>query len=461
VIRLLNCCTFDRLLTTLVFLVIILACGLTPMQGDTWWQLRAGQDMWASGRVMLKDVYSHTSYGTFWVNHEWLSELVYYAAFRLGGLPAVTLFATALIASGWAMTWQLAKTHGRTVSLIVLAALVPASMWWEPRPHAFSLLFLPATVLLIARGRFMWLPPIFVIWANCHGGVLLGIVIAAAGLAARTYVEPSTWRRTTVAFLGSVLAVNLTPLGPAFWVEIPKSLERIHLYPYDEWRRPGFVDFRLLPFWTIAVAFCAGILRSRRSLHRSAHDAPIYACALVLLPLAVLAIRNVGPFLMIGIPALTTLFPLRASPAPVGPERRGLNFGLMTSAALTVLLTLAWAYHNRIPRLRWAPVPQPALTALQECPDNLYNRFDEGGKLLWFAQGRKVFLDGRQDPFPPELVLEHLRMENDGADYRPAFTRHDIRCAYLPTTSPTAVALSNAGWKTLYRGPSWVVLAGN
>jgi hypothetical protein len=74
--RLLARCTFDRLLTTLAFLTIALACALTPMQGDSWWQLRAGRDMWMSGSVMLSDVYSHTSYGAFWVNHEWLAEVL-------------------------------------------------------------------------------------------------------------------------------------------------------------------------------------------------------------------------------------------------------------------------------------------------------------------------------------------------------------------------------------------------
>ena len=31
--------TFDRALAALVFLAIALACALTPMQTDTWWQL--------------------------------------------------------------------------------------------------------------------------------------------------------------------------------------------------------------------------------------------------------------------------------------------------------------------------------------------------------------------------------------------------------------------------------------
>ena len=151
--RFLDSFTFDRLLTTLLFLTVVLACALTPMQADTWWQLRAGRDMWATGRVMLADVYSHTSYGAFWLNHEWLAEVIYYGAYRAAGLPGVTLFAAALDRRGWSITWRLTRGPVRSAFLWTLAALVPSSMWWEPRPHAFSLLFIPATVFLVARGR--------------------------------------------------------------------------------------------------------------------------------------------------------------------------------------------------------------------------------------------------------------------------------------------------------------------
>jgi hypothetical protein len=118
-----------------------------------------------------------------------------------------------------------------------------------------------------------------------------------------------------------------------------------------------------------------------------------------------------------------------------------------------------WAYVNRIPRLRWAPVPPDAIAALRQCPDNLYNRYDEGGYLIWFAPDRKVFIDGRLDPFPPALVLEHIRMETGNGEFRDVFSRHNIHCAYLPTESPTAARLATAGWTTLYRDANWVVLS--
>jgi hypothetical protein len=444
----------------LVFLAIAVACALTPMQTDSWWQLRAGRDMWLARSVLLTDVYSHTAYGSFWPNHEWLAEVVFYALFTVGGLPLLTLFAAGLILGGWLISWRLAKGPVRERFIWVALALIPSSVWWEPRPHAFSLLFIMTTVALLARRRLWWLPLVFVVWANCHGGVLLGFVLLGAGLGVQTLLAPRTWPQATLVFLACMVAATATPLGLAFWSEIPKSLARIHLYPLDEWRRPSLLDGRMLPFWIVAGAFCYGLVRNRRKLRQAApDDATVSACALALLPMAVSATRNVGPFLMIAAPALTSLIQIsRRSDIARQVERPMLNLVVMTTAALMVAVTIVWGYVNQIPRLRWTPVPSGALAALRQCPDNLYNRYDEGGYLLWFAPDRRVFMDGRQDPFPPALVLEHIRMETGNGDFRDVFARHNIHCAYLPTISPTATRLESAGWTVLYRDAAWIVL---
>ena len=222
-----NFCTFDRLLTGLVFLAIALACGLTPMQTDTWWQLRAGRDIWHSHRVVLTDVYSHTAYGSFWLNHEWLAQAVFYALFKVGGLPMLTLFAAGLIVGGWILSWRLAKGPVRERFIWLGLALIPSSLFWEPRPHAFSLLFIVVTVGLLARRRLWWLPLVFIVWANCHGGVLLGFVLLGTGLGVQTLLTPGTWRRAVLVFLACMVAATATPLGLSFWSEIPKSLARI------------------------------------------------------------------------------------------------------------------------------------------------------------------------------------------------------------------------------------------
>jgi hypothetical protein len=78
--------------------------------------------------------------------------------------------------------------------------------------------------------------------------------------------------------------------------------------------------------------------------------------------------------------------------------------------------------------------------------------------LLWFVPEKRVFLDGRQDPFPMELVKEHIAVETGQARPEPVFERHRIRCAYLPRVSPVFERLIADGWKPIYDGSRWVVL---
>jgi hypothetical protein len=454
-------CTYDRLVATLVFLALIVAAALTPIQNDTWWQLRAGRDMWTARRVLLTDTYSHTAYGAFWPNHEWLAEVIYYVCYRIGGLALVTLFATALIAAAWAITWRLTTGSVRLRSALTALALVPASLHWEPRPHAFSFLFLMLTVYLLVNERYVWLPVVFAVWANCHGGVLTGFLVLAVGLGTAAIQTRSGWLRRSWTLVACLIAATMTPLGLALWTELPRSLARIGQYPLDEWQRAPLTDPRLAPFWIIALVFCVLVVRRLKSLRAgepsALADLTLSACALVLLPLAISAVRNVGLFLMVAVPAASRLWPAKRGASTVPRERPGLNLALMTAAATAAVIAIAWAYAMQIPHLRWTPLPAGSIAALDRCPGNLYNRYDEGGDLIWFAPGKRVFLDGRQDPYEPSLVLEQIRIETTG-DYAATFSRYHIGCAYLPTSSRIAPRLTADRWRSLYRDSSWVVL---
>jgi len=462
--RLRRGCTYDRLLPGLLFIALFVAAALMPIQHDTWWQLRAGRDMWSTGRVLLIDTYSHTAYGAFWPNHEWLAEVLYYACYRMGGLALVTLFAATLIAVAWSITWRLESGSVRLRFALTALALVPASLHWEPRPHAFSFLFLMLTVYLIVLERYGWLPLVFLIWANCHGGVLTGLLVLTTGLVVQMLWTRDGWLRRSATLAACAIAASMTPLGLALWSELPKSLARIRMYPLNEWQPASFVDPRLAPFWLIAALLCVCIVRRLRastaegwSSRQTMSAVTMTACAVVLLPLAISAVRNVGLFLMVAVPAITMLSPTGVG-APARHERTWLNLTMISTAAAAAVVAVVYAYVMQIDHLHWSPLPAASLRALASCPGNLYNRYDEGGYLIWFAPEKPVFLDGRQDPYEPRLILDHIRIESTG-DYAGAFSQYHIGCAYLPAGSPVARRLATAGWRPVFRDSNWVVLA--
>jgi hypothetical protein len=459
--------TFDRLLTTLVFLAIGLAALLMPAQNDTWWQLRAGQEMWLTRHVLLQDTFSHTVYGAYWPNHEWLSQVLLYRVYATGGLPFLTIVAATAVIAAWVLVWRLTPGSTRSRFLLTSLAIVSATTIWSPRPQVLSLLLLALTITLLSVRRYFWLPAVFLLWANLHGAVVMGVLVLAAALMATLLEDRKAFPRLAFASVCCLLATLATPLGLTFWTEIPKSLARIRQLGIEEWAPPRLTNLSLIPFWLIAVALVGLMVARTRALSRDADACrrgylTICACALALLPLAVTAERNVPPFLMLAVPAVAALSTSRSpgrNPTPaVSRQRPRLNGAIAAVAGVLVCGTVAYAYAKPIDHMRWAPLPEASLTALRACRGNLYNRYDEGGYLIWFAPDHKVFLDGRQDPYPVDLVKEQVRVEHTG-DFESVFQRYDIHCAYLPADSLVSMRLLQAGWTPLFRDAHWAVLA--
>src|SRR6266446_6054606 len=56
---------------------------------DIWWHMRNAQYLFQHHQFPRFDMYSFTVAGHPWINHEWLSEIPYYLAYRAFGLAGV------------------------------------------------------------------------------------------------------------------------------------------------------------------------------------------------------------------------------------------------------------------------------------------------------------------------------------------------------------------------------------
>ncbi len=429
-----------------------------PLQSDFWWHLRAGQEMWSRHFIALSDEFSFTARGSYWPNHEWLSEIVFFAMYRLAGLPGVTVLAAVCVTTAVAISWRL--TAGPpTVKLLVMAAAIPSVVFvWTVRPHVFTLLLLMTCVYLVLRMRYWPLPILFAVWANLHGGVALGIVT----LAAATLAEAWAGDRRRAIRLGVVSALCFaatlaTPLGLDLWKTIPESIQKSMSNGIQEWRPPILLGWRDLSFWVFAVAtLVAAALRWRRI--RTREDAILVVLALALLPLALRYSRNITPFILVAVPALGCLAANDVRlPQPARRERFLANGILLATclAACTTGVLLAWT--TPAPRLQWQPISQQVVDGVRACPGRLYNRFDDGGYLIWFVPEVPVFVDNRQDPYKLTFLQDHLRQERSGG-FEPVFAEYSLSCAFLPPHSPTAEHLLAAGWRIAASDSNWVVL---
>jgi hypothetical protein len=461
--------SFRRLVIGLLFGAIFFTACLMPAQSDTYWHLRAGQELWLTHHVPLVEHYSHTAAGAFWPNHEWLWQAATFGLYRIGGFALLALAGAVLVTAAFAMIYRLMVGPVVTrFGLMVLGVPLSASVW-ALRPQIASLAFLAVLLTLLAHERHRWLPPLFALWANAHGavalgGVVLAAVTVAALLRARDPADPDARRRARTLVLATLvcaLATALTPLGFRLWTFIFESAARSSQIHIDEWR-PAYPTHPMeIGFWVLAVAFL-WLFGARWRTLRAWPDVALTVAALAVFPLAVRAGRNIAPFLLVALPAASRLLGVtftfvRPAPASTDVDRPALNLVVFAAFALIGVGTVGVAWATSLPRLGWRPVSAGALAALRACPGPLYNRYNEGGYLIWLSPSTPVFLDSRQDPYPPSFVLDAIRIETAG-DTQPMFVRYGIRCAFLPRESPTPSRLGENGWRTRFSDDKWVVL---
>jgi hypothetical protein len=220
-----------------------------------------------------------------------------------------------------------------------------------------------------------------------------------------------------------------------------------------------------LLFWAATIAFVVLIVARRRAIAAGDWaDWVVVAAGLALLPLGIRSARNIGPFLILAMPAAsralgpTFRFRLGRRPRPPSPDHPGANLALLLGLGAAALVVVAVGWRARPPGLCWNPIDGAALQALDRCPGPLYNFYGDGGSLVWFAPARRDFIDGRQDPFPFELLRESFAVEH-GAPYQALFARFGVRCAFIPAKSKLVNRLSGDGWRAELLDHDWAVLS--
>jgi hypothetical protein len=462
--------TFSELAVVLVFLAAAALACLSPAQADTFWALRAGEDIWRTGHVPLFDTYSHTAAGRPWPDHEWLWQALAYGLFRLGGFPLLTLAVAGFVVGAQALAYRLMAGPWTLRVALLLGGLTLGTNAWSIRPQAASLLMLAVLLKLLVDERLWGIPVLFAVWANLHGGVVLGGAVMVAATAAALAGDRARFRRLALVTVVSGAATLLTPLGVGLWTFILHWMAAARATGVSEWDPVSPFTKEGVVFWTLALAFLALCARRWRAACGPT-DRMLAIVALVLLLFAARSVRNVAPFLLVATVAASRLAvagrkaqggavrsgeaaePARREPA----EHPKVNLGIAAAAGAIAIAAIAVAWSKPSRQLGWRPITAAAAAAISACPGPLYNGYNQGGVLIWFVRDKPVFIDGRHDPYPPELIIEDGKVER-GGDHRALFERHGIRCAALSADAILAGKLREAGWRPRFADAEWTVL---
>ena len=164
-------------LSGLVFLVVLLFCQKTELSSsDLGRHIENGRVLFSDPRVLWTNFYSYTEPDNYFINHHWLSGLIYYLVYMLSGFSGLHIFNIIIATSTLLIFFRLARQHLSffATSILSLPTIFLLSERVEIRPEIFSYLFIGLTWLIIENRQLnisqkkYYLFPLFVFWSNMH-----------------------------------------------------------------------------------------------------------------------------------------------------------------------------------------------------------------------------------------------------------------------------------------------------
>jgi MFS family permease len=371
---------------------------------DFWWHLKTGQYIADRHSLPVPDPFAYTTSVAaaapreeqvrhFNLTHEWLSQVLMYAAYSVAGFPGIVLVRAVLLAGVCGLAGFLAARLSANFYVGIAAAFAAASVFIAfaaDRPGLVSFFGVAIFVTLLETRRGWWaLPPLALLWANCHGGFFLGWVVLLAYCAETLPLRPrATWphdsRRLWLVTACAIAASGINPNGFAVVSTVLAYRRSPMTANLIEWQPPSL--------WGAPYGF----------------DILLYAAALVL----ILSWRRVRPshWILIAAFAAASLTAFRNIPligflAPVLiaaylPFRRKLPRAFAWAPPILAMAGVVAVFAQGRFQLRVATWTIPAGAAdylLQHhVTGPVFNTYEQGGYLIWSVwPQQRVFIDGR------------------------------------------------------------------
>ena len=194
---------------------------------DFWWHLAAGKMILTNGMIPSQDpfgVYDATSnWGQTILKSEWLGQVLLYSAYRFAGLEGVIFLRAAVLTACLGVVYWRCRIAGAkplfTLTMLVLTGLAILLHTGE-RPQLFSFLYLSLVFLLLdmhlktaQRWPLFFVPLIFLLWANSHGGVVFGVGVLGlfcTGYLLENRLETGSFNTSQNRLILAVIALSTT-----------------------------------------------------------------------------------------------------------------------------------------------------------------------------------------------------------------------------------------------------------
>jgi hypothetical protein len=391
-------------LTAILFLT-----WFTGEVGDTdiWLHLMTGRHTLETRALTVPDPFSYTSNLTstaypgeaktryFNLTHEWLAQILMYVIHGTSGFPGLVLLRAMLLVVfcglvGLIVWWRTGGFY-RSLAAAIAAGAV-AINFQQSRPFLVTFVLLAVTMAILERRRWMWaLVPVFLFWANCHGGYFMGWVMLGAycgeALIQRLRKQPvegerQLWLVTIASFLASAINPNGFRVIEIMLLYRGSGIQSSNL----EWQYPAF----WLPPYGYGVVLLGALAAMLLSWRRTR---PVdWILYFVFGVASLLAVRNTILMGLVGAVLLGSYLPVWKRPIPRMAE---------FAAAALVVLAIARAVHGggafQLRAAEWLLPTQAAdFLKAHNVSGRMFNTYENGGYLVWrLWPTQRDFIDPR------------------------------------------------------------------
>ncbi|HEX7791518.1 MAG TPA: hypothetical protein VF467_13455 [Afipia sp.] len=442
-----------------LFALSVIGGNRALQDADTYWQIVIGQSIIDHHAFPFFDTFSFTKTGAPWMSSSWLAQVLYALAYGLAGWAGPVILASLAIGGTFALLLHILSRRFTMMhaTIVTMMAVLLSSYHFHARPHVLALPVMLAWVygLISAsdegKAPSLWLLPLIVLWANLHGGFILGLaLIGPFALDALWNADAKKRKRLTVRWaafgVAALVASWITPYG---WNSLLAARSILDLggalAMIPEWQPADFSSLDILEICllgVLALVLTRGVVLSP----------PRILLALGFLHMALSHNRNWEVLALLA--PLVVAKPLAAQFPKAAVARVTSSQPWLASAIFVAALGAAtWAF---VANHQFSPVvsqtPAAAIDVLKnQKAQRIFHSPGFGGYMIW--TGIPTFIDGRAELYGEKFVVDTLNaiaLKNVDL-FLSLLQTYRIDATLLTPQAPAVSLLDHLdGWQRIY-----------